>query len=47
MNGIFDLKTSEEFFNTVLRIYDRYQQSNVKEVEDLLYVVMGLNHLRY
>jgi hypothetical protein len=46
MSGIFDLKTSEEFFSTVLRVYDRYQQSNAKDVEDLLYVLMGLNHLR-
>ena len=46
MSGIFDLKTSEDFFNTILRVYDRYQQSNTKDVEDLLYVLMGLNHLR-
>ena len=46
MSGIFDLKTPEEFFSTVLRTYDRYQESNAKDVEDLLYVLMGLNHLR-
>lgn len=46
MSGIFDLKTSKDFFSTILRIYDRYQQSNAKDVEDLLYVLMGLNHLR-
>lgn len=46
MNGIFDLKTSEEFFNTILRIYGRYQQTTAKDIEDLLYVLMGLTHLR-
>ncbi len=46
MSGIFDLKTADEFFSTVLRINDRYRQSKAKDVEDLLYVLMGLNHLR-
>lgn len=46
MNDIFDIKSSEEFFSSVLRIYDRYQRSNEKDIEDLLYVLMGLNHLR-
>lgn len=46
MSGVFDLKTPAEFFGTILRIYDRYQRSNEKDIEDLLYVLMGLNHLR-
>lgn len=46
MSKIFDLKSSEDFFGSVLRLYDRYQRSNEKNVEDLLYVIMGLNHLR-
>jgi hypothetical protein len=46
MSGIFDLDTPAEFFGTVRRIYDRYQSNAAKDIEDLLYVLMGLNHLR-
>jgi hypothetical protein len=44
--GIFDLNTPLDFFDSICRIFKRYKSSNTKEVEDLLYVIMGLNHLR-
>lgn len=46
MSGIFDLNTPDEFFFTICRIYDRYKKGTAKDIEDLLYVLMGLNHLR-
>ena len=46
MSNIFDLESSEDFFGSVLRVYDGYQRSNEKNIEDLLYVLMGLTHLR-
>lgn len=44
--GIFDLNTPEEFFQSICRILERYKISTAKNIEDLLYVLMGLNHLR-
>ena len=44
--GIFDLNTPQEFFNSICRILNRYKSSHAKDIEDLLYVLMGLNHLR-
>jgi hypothetical protein len=44
--GIFDLNTPSQFFDSIRRILDRYKSSNAKDIEDLLYVLMGLNHLR-
>lgn len=42
--GIFGISTPEEFLHSVEKVYQRYLQS--KYSEDLLYVLMGLNHLR-
>jgi hypothetical protein len=44
--GIFDINTPLEFFNSIKRIFERYKSRQAKDIEDLLYVIMGLNHLR-
>jgi hypothetical protein len=44
--GIFDLNTSLQFFDSICRTLERYKSNNAKDIEDLLYVIMGLNHLR-
>ncbi len=44
--GIFDLNTLEEFFQSICRILEQYKVSTAKNIEDLLYILMGLNHLR-
>ncbi len=44
--GIFDLNTPEEFFYSICRILEQYKISTAKNIEDLLYILMGLNHLR-
>jgi len=46
MDGIFDLNTAQEFLDSICRIIKRYKSSVAKEIEYLLYVIMGLNHLR-
>ncbi|MHC4268383.1 MAG: hypothetical protein ACYSTS_07945 [Planctomycetota bacterium] len=43
---IFDLNTPEEFFRSICLVLERYKISTAKNIEDLLYVLMGLNHLR-
>ena len=45
-NGIFDIEEPSQFFDSILRVFERYKSSRAKNVEDLLYVIMGLNHLR-
>lgn len=44
--GVFDLNAPEEFFQSICRVLERYKISTAKNIEDLLYVLMGLNHLR-
>jgi hypothetical protein len=47
--SVFDIETPEQFFHSICSRYRKYQQP-VKEggrtTEDLLYVIMGLHHLR-
>lgn len=45
-NGIFDIKTSEAFFHSIKTSFDKYKKSKEKNIESLLYIIMGLNHLR-
>ena len=44
--SVFDFGDAKAFFESIERTYNRYRQGPVKSTEDLLYVVMGLNHLR-
>jgi hypothetical protein len=44
--GIFDLNTPLDFFNSIRQIIKRYKSNKVKDIEELLYIIMGLNHLR-
>lgn len=44
--NVFDIKTPEEFFNTICTRFDRYQSPGGRDTADLLYVIMGLSHLR-
>lgn len=46
MNGVFDIGDSRMFFESIKRRYRAYLVGKVRLTEDLLYVVMGLNHLR-
>lgn len=45
-NGIFDVASPEAFLNSIDRSFQRYQDGKVKSIELLLYIIMGLNHLR-
>ena len=45
-NGIFDITSPEELFNSIEQSFKRYQDGRVKSIELLLYIIMGLNHLR-
>ncbi len=44
--AIFDILSPELFFYAIKRRFIRYQASRVKSTEDLLFIIMGLNHLR-
>ena len=44
--GVFDIGDAREFFLSIKGTYDRSREIKVKSTEDVLYVIMGLNHLR-
>jgi hypothetical protein len=44
--GIWDINSEEDFFLSIKRVYQRNKSGKAKSIEDLLYVIMGLNHLR-
>jgi hypothetical protein len=44
--SVFDIGDAREFFLSVKRTYNRSRERKVKSTEDILYVIMGLNHLR-
>lgn len=44
--GVFDMNTPEEFFASIQRTFEEFRAPAAKPIEGLLYVVMGLNHLR-
>ncbi|MFN4312415.1 MAG: hypothetical protein ACK4FK_17665 [Ferrovibrio sp.] len=46
MTGVFDFSDAKDFYNSIRNSYLRYQKGPTRATEDLLYVVMGLNHLR-
>jgi len=43
---IFDIYSSEELFYSINIVWKKYKRDKQKSVETLLYVIMGLNHLR-
>ncbi|MCG2813259.1 MAG: hypothetical protein L6245_01120, partial [Thermodesulfovibrionales bacterium] len=45
-NIIFDIYSPEEFFYSINNAWKNYRRDKQKSVEILLYVIMGLNHLR-
>ena len=45
-NIIFDIYSPEEFFYSINTTWANYKKGKQKNVEILLYVIMGLNHLR-
>ncbi|MBI3398729.1 MAG: hypothetical protein HY026_05805 [Deltaproteobacteria bacterium] len=45
-NIIFDIYSPEEFFYSINTAWENYKKGKQKSVEILLYVIMGLNHLR-
>ncbi|MBI5120001.1 MAG: hypothetical protein HZA67_03280 [Rhodospirillales bacterium] len=46
MSGLFDLIDALAFFKSTQRRYESYRQGHIKSTEDLLYIILGLNHLR-
>jgi hypothetical protein len=44
--GIFDIGNAKEFFASIQHRCGLYPACTVKSTEDLLYIIMGLNHLR-
>ena len=46
MSGLFDIGDADGFFKSIKRRYDAYREGYVKRTEDLLYIILGLNHLR-
>lgn len=44
--GVFDIGDARQFFDSIERCYSYYQSQEVKSTEALLYIIMGLNHLR-
>ena len=44
--SVFDFGNAKEFFASIERVNNRYRRGPAKSTEDLLYVIMGLNHLR-
>lgn len=44
--GMFHLKSAEDFFYCINVTLQRYEHSQVKQIEDLMFLLMGLNHLR-
>jgi hypothetical protein len=45
-NIIFDIYSPEEFICSINKTWENYKRDKQKSVESLLYVIMGLNHLR-
>ena len=45
-NGIFDISTPLDFFSSIEQSFKKYKTEKTKSIELLLYVIMGLNHLR-
>ena len=45
-NIIFDIYAPEEFFYSINTAWENYKRGKQKSVELLLFVIMGLNHLR-
>jgi hypothetical protein len=43
---IFDIYSPEEFFYSINIAWKKYKRDKQKSIEILLYVIMGLNHLR-
>lgn len=46
MSGLFDFIDALAFFKSIQRRYESYRQGRIKKTEDLLYIILGLNHLR-
>lgn len=44
--GVFDIDSPERFFHSISSVFETYKASKAKRTEDLLYIIMGLNHLR-
>ena len=44
--NLFDITSPEVFFDSILRVRTRYASKKTKHIEDLLYMIFGLNHLR-
>lgn len=44
--SIFDIGDSQEFLASIERRYEAYNRGRCKSTEDLLFIIMGLCHLR-
>lgn len=45
-SGIFDIDSPEIFFYSIQYTFEKYKNNKEKSIESLLYIIMGLNHLR-
>jgi len=45
-SGIFDINSDEAFFHSLQRTASKLRLSKVKNTNELLYLLMGVNHLR-
>lgn len=45
-SGIFDINSNEDFFHSLQRMASKLRLDKVKKTEELLYLLMGVNHLR-
>ena len=44
--AVFDFGDAKAFFDSIVRVYNQYKRGFAKSTEDVLFVIMGLNHLR-
>jgi hypothetical protein len=44
--SLFNINDAQAFFHSIKHRYRSYAAAKVRPTEDLLYVIMGLNHLR-
>ena len=44
--NLFDIQSAKSFFDSIVNVRKKYSSGNTKNIEQLLYIIMGLNHLR-
>jgi len=44
--NLFSIQSAKSFFDSIVDTRKKYSSENTKNIEHLLYIIMGLNHLR-